>query len=368
MDRVRRRPLLVWTNLVLAVAITPLLLVRSAGGVWLIWAVMVVYGAGGLVISAGQSALLSVMLPDELLGEANSALTMIRNGLRLVTPLAGAGLFAFAGAWAVVVVDAATFLIAAVLMSLLTVREPRPAPTAAHWSAEVRVGFDVVCRTAVLRQPILACAAGWSVIGIAEVVIYPVVSSLGRPVAFLGILVCIQGVGAIAAAPLAPWAMRRLGEGRVTATGLLVCAVGVTGWSVPRLGVVAPAAAVFGAGMTWLAIGTSTLIQRRTPKDLIGRVDSFAELAVSAPNVAFIALGSLLVSVVDYRVLLVGMALVMATGGTWLVTRREQRREEAAATSGIRAAVTTADQSGDPEGGLANVLPSAPSAPVPRSR
>ncbi len=125
-DRVRRRPLLVWTNLVLAVAITPLLLVHSAGGVWLIWAVMVVYGAGGLVISAGQSALLSVMLPDELLGEANSALTMIRNGLRLVTPLAGAGLFAFAGARAVVVVDVATFLIAAVLMSLLTVRESRP--------------------------------------------------------------------------------------------------------------------------------------------------------------------------------------------------------------------------------------------------
>ncbi len=83
--------------------------------------------------------------------------------------------------------------------------------------------------------------------------------------------------------------------------------------------------------MTWLAIGTNTLIQRRTPKDLIGRVDSFAELAVSAPNVAFIALGSLLVSVVDYRLLVVGMALVMTTGGTWLVTRREQRREDHAA-------------------------------------
>lgn len=325
-DRVRRRPLLVWTNLALAAAITPLLLVHSADGVWLIWTVMVVYGAGGLVISAGQSALLSVMVADELLGHANSALTLVRNGLRLVTPLAGAGLFAFAGARAVVMVDLATFVIAAVFLCLLDVRETLPAVAAANWATQVGIGFDFVRRTAVLRQLIIACAAGWSVIGIGEVVVYPVVTALGRPVAFLGILVCIQGVVAIAAAPFAPWAMRRLGEGSVTAIGLLTCAVGVTGWSVPRLAAVAPAAAVFGAGMTWLAIGTNTLIQRRTPKDLVGRVDSFAELAVSAPNIGFIALGSLLVSFVQYRLLLVGMALVMAVGGTWLVTRREQRR------------------------------------------
>ncbi len=313
---------------------------------------MVVYGAGGLVVSAGQSALLSVMLPEELLGEANSAFTLTRNGLRLVTPLAGAGLFAFAGARAVMLVDLATFLIAAVLLCLLRIDEPRPTAVAGRWGTEVRAGFDFVRATAVLRQLIVACAAGWSVIGIAEVVVYPVVSSLHRPVAFLGILVSIQGLGAVAGAPLAPWAMRRLGEGRVTAIGLLVCAAGVAAWAVPRLAVVAPAAAVFGAGMTWLAIGTNTLIQRRTPTDLVGRVDSFAELAVSAPNVAFIALGSLLVSLVDYRLLLAAMAVVMAAGGTWLVTRREQRRAPAAAGR-LGAEPGAADQDGAVEAALA---------------
>ncbi|MBV9282126.1 MAG: MFS transporter, partial [Chloroflexi bacterium] len=50
------------------------------------------YGAAGLVFSSAQSALLTVMLPEELLGEGNAALQTIREGLRLVGPLVGAGL------------------------------------------------------------------------------------------------------------------------------------------------------------------------------------------------------------------------------------------------------------------------------------
>lgn len=85
-DRVRRRPLLIATNLALAAVVLPLLLVHDAGQVWLIYTVMAGYGTGALVVSAGQSALLPALLPDHQLGHANSALSLIRNGLRWSLP------------------------------------------------------------------------------------------------------------------------------------------------------------------------------------------------------------------------------------------------------------------------------------------
>lgn len=86
------------TNLALATLVLPLLAVHTGGQVSLIYTAMVVYGGGYLLLSSGQSALLAVMLPAELLGQANSALSLIRSGLRLMAPLAGAGLFAVLGA------------------------------------------------------------------------------------------------------------------------------------------------------------------------------------------------------------------------------------------------------------------------------
>lgn len=76
-----------------------LLLVHGRDQIWLIYVVAALYGAGASVFSSAQSALLTVMLPDELLGEANGAFQTMREGLRLFAPLAGAALFAaFGGA------------------------------------------------------------------------------------------------------------------------------------------------------------------------------------------------------------------------------------------------------------------------------
>lgn len=97
-------------------------------------------------------------------------------------------------------------------------------------------------------------------------------------------------------------------------------------------------------------------LRRRTPTNLLGRVDSFAELAVSAPSTGFVALGSLLVSLVDCQLTLLGMAVAMAAGGTWLITRREQRQG--------RSTLASAPTSGQPTSSRSSAV--APSS-VPGS-
>jgi Major Facilitator Superfamily len=79
-DRVRRRPLLIAVNLSTAAGVCSLLLVHGRGQVWLIYVVMLGYGAANSLIASAQTALLPLLVPCELLGEANSVLQMASQG------------------------------------------------------------------------------------------------------------------------------------------------------------------------------------------------------------------------------------------------------------------------------------------------
>jgi hypothetical protein len=79
--------------------------------------------------------------------------------------------------------------------------------------------------------------------------------------------------------------------------------------------------AVAGAGLAWLIVGFATSIQLRTPARLQGRVASAADTMISTPQTVSIALGAALVTVVDYRLLVVVMAVVVVACATYLLTR-----------------------------------------------
>jgi hypothetical protein len=68
-----------------------------------------------------------------------------------------------------------------------------------------------------------------------------------------------------------------------------------------------------------------TLLQHSTPAPLLqGRVYSAVEVLVGVPQMVSIAAGALLITLVDYRLLLLAEAAVVATAGTWLLTRAAQ--------------------------------------------
>lgn len=96
-DRYPRRPFFVAANLVTAVLLTPLFAVRDAGDVWLVYAVAALYGLSYIALSAALSGLIRQLVPVELLAEANGALQTVRQGLRLIGPLAGAALYTAIG-------------------------------------------------------------------------------------------------------------------------------------------------------------------------------------------------------------------------------------------------------------------------------
>ena len=211
-DRVRRRPLMIASDCTLGAAVLLLLLVHGRGDVWLIYVVALVYGLGGTVFYPARSALLRLILPEELLADANGALQSTTQGLRIVAPLAGAGLYTAFGGGTVAVLDSATFAASVLFLSLMRVSEERPAPAEHHFLVEVSAGVRHIWRTLPLRQIVVGVTIALLVVGFAETLIFSVIAHLGRAPSFFGVLSTLQGVGTIAGGVTAAALVRRLGD------------------------------------------------------------------------------------------------------------------------------------------------------------
>jgi MFS family permease len=319
-DRVPRRRLLIVANLATAVAVLPLLLV---GDVWIIYAVAAAYGFSYTVLGSGQSALLATLLPHDELADANALMQTVREGLRLGAPLAGAALFTAFGGAVVALVDAATFVLAAAAIALMRTPDPRPERSADRGLA---AGVRHVHGTVPLRQMTIACAVALLFIGFSETLTFEVVDvGLDREAAFVGVLLAVQGVGAILGAGTAARLVRRAGEGPVAGLGLIVFSLGTTLQMSSSLAVVAVGLILFGIGVPWVLVALFTLLQRCTPPGLQGRVYSAVEVLVGVPQMVSIAAGAALVTLVDYRLLLLAEATVVAAAGAWLLTRVARR-------------------------------------------
>ena len=325
-DRLPRKRLLVTANLTGAAILLPLLAVHDTGQVPVIYTVMFLYGCLHLVIEPAQSALLVSLLPTDLLAEANALLRTVRESLRLLAPLAGAGLYALSGGAAVAALDAATFLGAAALLLALRVPDPTPQPahrTAGalrHWAREISAGFQHLTYQPMLRRVVLATTVLALVLGFSESTGYAVLDrGLHRPPEFLGVLQAAQGCGAILGGLGCTAALRRFGEIHVASAAFLAWAAGAALAAVPILGVVLTGRISSGAGLTVLSIALLTLLQRTTPDQLQGRVYAGFEVTTTVPQTASIALGAYLIGVLDYRLLLLIEAAVVVIAALLLL-------------------------------------------------
>jgi MFS transporter len=326
-DRVPRRPLMVATNCATGLVILSLLFVHGRRELWLLYVVTFLYGLGGDLFQAAQSALLRVLFPQELLGEANALLQSAMQGMRLVAPLAGAGLYAAVGGGWVAVLDAATFGVSAITLWRLDVEEPRPEPSGENLRTEFAAGLRHIVATRALRQIVIGVGVALLVVGFAETLVFVVLQrSLHRSPAFFGVLSAFQGAGSIAGALTAARMLRRTGDTRLTGLGVVVFGAGDFMLIVPHLGAVMAGAFVGGIGLTWAIVALGTALQLRTPLALQGRVSAAANLGLAVPQTISIATGAALSTVVDYRVLIVVMTVVTVASGLWLASRREPSR------------------------------------------
>jgi hypothetical protein len=298
------------------------LFVNGRGELWLIYVIAALYGASGAFLFSARSAFMTVMLPRDLLADANAIFATIREGLRLIAPLAGAGLYAAFGGGVVAVLDASTFAAVAAAIAFVRTPEPRPVREEHRFLTELAAGARHIFATAPLRQIILTAGVCLLVVGFAETFVFAVVDQgLHREPSFLGVLESLQGAGAVLGGVTAARALRYFGDVRLVGIGMVLFALGDGTFALPSLPLVASGFAVAGFGLAWLIVGFSTSVQVRTPQRLQGRVASAAGTIIGVPQTFSIALGASLIGFADYRVLVGIMAVVMTGCAAYLLTR-----------------------------------------------
>ncbi|MFJ7197238.1 MULTISPECIES: MFS transporter [unclassified Streptomyces] len=330
-DRIPGKPLLVGSNLVMAGLLTSLTLVDSAGRIWILFVVLVLYGTSSVLVDAAESALVAGAVDARLLGDFNGLRMTAGEGMKLLAPLAGAGLYARFGGGAVALLDAASFALAAGVCALLPAGEPeRTARTGRR--GELMAGIRQVRDSAVLRPLVLAGSVTMLCAGLNGAAVYAVVDDgLGHSPTYAGVLYAAQGAGSVVIGLLAGPLLRRLGERVFTAAGIALFAVAVAARALPYDAVALTASAAVGAGLPCVLIAAMTAVQRETPAAVLGRTAATANTLMMVPNAVALALGAGLIALVDIRVLL---PLVGAAGlltAALLVTGRRGRLTDAPA-------------------------------------
>lgn len=340
-DRVKRHPLLVWGHVASGMGVLPLTLVRGEGQVWIIWCVAALYGVSFIVLPAALSGLLKELVPDGMLVEANASLQTTKESFRLFGPLLGALLFTWLGGWAVALLDSASFFAAAAVIATLKVREDAPVREETHFRVQLTAGMRHLAGDRVLRHVLIGFGLCILVLGFTESAIYALLDAFDKPATYVSVIVSVQGVGAVAGGLTCSAVVKRIGEVGTCVVALVLMVLGILVMGTTQsFVVVCLSAAVFGASLPPITIAFMTLVQRRTPQPIMGRVSTAVEIVMATPQAISLALGSLLVVLLSYRSIFVVMAVVTAAATAYLalMLRRQVaddvRRPRGAGTSG----------------------------------
>jgi MFS family permease len=325
-DRTSRKRMLVIANLAMVPVLMALFAVTDAGSLWILYAVVFLYGVMQFLTGSAGSGLIRDLLPDEDLASGNGVLQTIDQGLRLVSPLIGTALYVAFGPRSVVLLTVVCFAITGYLLSRLAVDESPAAVRdsgSTYWQ-EITAGFRHLFRTPVLGPLTVVLTVAFGVIGLVNAAVFPVMEQgLGLEPAMLGVFVSLQGVGAVAGGLTSAATIRRLTEKGAIGTGTLLIGVGLIPFIGTSLSLALAGMIVLGVGVPWVIVGYVTLRQRLTPAQLQGRTAAASNVALNFPQTVALMAAAAVIDLIDYRILIV-TAATMTMACALAVARTKQ--------------------------------------------
>jgi MFS family permease len=271
---------------------------------------------------ASRSAVPSVV-PDADLERANAAIGFGTNGMDSAGPLAGAALLAVLSVRELLLIDAATFLISAMLLATLPALPalpPRPAakaaavkPPAAVLLAQARDGLRYIWQDKLIRVVTLAFCAVVLFNGVDDVaLVFLARHTLHGSTSAASLIYAGAGLGLLAGFLLIAKAAPRMAMPLLIVAGYAVSSLGnlLTGLSFAILAALG-FQVVRGLGIAAMDVGHNTLIQRTVPPEMLGRVFGNVYGAVGAAAGLSYIFGGLLLDATNARVTLI----VAGSGG-----------------------------------------------------
>jgi Na+/melibiose symporter-like transporter len=311
-DRNRKRPILVYSDLIRAVTVGSLTVAWALGVLSMTHVIIVgmIVGGATALDQITDVAYLPTLVPREMLVDGNSKLESTEAVAEIAGPASAGALIAALGAPITVTIDALAYLWSAIMLGRIHLLE-EPARDAAESASatsalrghDLRVGLRAIFHHPLVR-PLVLSHMVWSIWGGFFMALYTLflLRELGLSEAAFGVIVSMGGIGSLAGALVSRRLVQAIGFGRtliVTSCMSLVCAVmiplagtSLTGGSYWVMFGLLSAHQILSDGFSVaFLIQAVTLRQTVLPKHHLGRANAAIHLCTSGvfPIAALVA-------------------------------------------------------------------------------
>ncbi|WP_424187290.1 MFS transporter [Actinokineospora sp. G85] len=271
-DRFDRRRVMVVCELVQAAAVLAIAIALPPLGPLLV--LVGVRALAGQVFQPASRSAVPALVGDRDLETANSAVGFGANAAEAFGPLLAAALLPVMGVRGVLLVDAASFLVSALVLIRVPSLPPSPSTAGESLLAQARAGLGYILRTRPVRVVALGFVAVVACNGVDDVALVLLATETFQAGdSAVGLLLGAVGIGLLAGyalltrfAPAASMTALLVGGFLVSSAGNLLTGLA---WAVTAAFAVQ---AVRGLGLAAMDVASSTLLQRLVPAPLLGRV------------------------------------------------------------------------------------------------
>lgn len=328
-DRRRRRPLIVMSDVGRAGVLTTIPAAWLLGILTIEWLYVVAFLTGALSLIAGlaHGALLPVIVPREQLVDANGKMALTATAAEVAGPTLASSLVQFFTAPVAIAADAVSYLVSALMLSRLRTKEDigqGPGTRRRYWPDMVQ-GVRLA-----LGEERLRALAGTRVLlnffnaMLEAVFVLYIVQELGLAVGLIGIIFSIGGIGFLAGAVIPARLADRIGVGASMVLGLATLALSdlivplAAGAPVVVMGLLVGAQFFFGIGLTVFNVNGASLRQAIVPQEFLGRVGATVRVLAEGMTPLGAIVGGFLGSTIGLRETLILAACGELLAAAWL--------------------------------------------------
>jgi DHA3 family macrolide efflux protein-like MFS transporter len=324
-DRWDFKRTLVGSDFARALLVTPLLFFHQLPVIYVIFMGL---GIGSSLFSPARSILMKLLVADEELIAANGLLQQAFLLSRMLAMPAAGLLVAFLGPTGCFRVDIASFLISGLMILSIPVRRPpKPERKWAHFGTDLREGLRFLVGSPALSG--MVCALGMALFAgssMTPLLALYVRDRMPTNSLFFGILAGLVGAGAIAGIQTIPVLRRRFDDFQLVLWGLMTLAGSALLMALLQSEVlVAGGAFGIGFGIGLILTPAQTLLQRRTPLPVLGRVSSAVDAVISLAQLGGMVLSGACAQAAGIRAVFLGCTLLTGASAIVLKAVRAKR-------------------------------------------
>jgi MFS family permease len=312
-DRLRRRPVMVWADIGRSVLLATIPLAYLGGWLSLVQVFAVAAAAAVLTtfFDVADRAYLPSVVPRSELVRANATLTASISAMEFIGFGAAGFLVSLLTAPIAIAIDAVSFVFSALFLGSIRTAEPPPPPPEDRESVlhEIREGLRTVRDDRVILGIVgggMGLAAMWGIFGATWMLF--VVEDLHIGAEVVGVIAALGGFGSLFGALLAERGTRRWGFGRVLVVSTVVVAFGnllipLAPASLPviAIGCLVGQQLIGDTAMTVFDVSMTSVLQGRVDDRRLGRVNATLRVGGALAQLTATLVGGLLAQAIGLR-------------------------------------------------------------------